>query len=199
MPFVVFTGFTGELILRAAASAIDAATARAVAPLATTAFAVGGGAMISRCAFAAIPRLTAFADVAATAAFAVFFGALTAAAFLGAELAVGFAAAFLVRAGLAAAKALVDFCEAIVVFALLVEVGFFAFALFCALVAAVLRASPAALALDGVNVFEEALRDDAALRPAVLVFAGEAAEFDEVATRDLLFVVALAFAEVVFF
>ena len=134
MPFGVFTGFTGELILRAAASAIDAATARAVAPLATTAFAVGGGAMISRFAFAAIPRLTAFADVAATVAFAVFFCALaatdsgfalTAAAFLGAELAVGFAAAFLVRAGLAAAKALVDFCEAIVVFALLVEVGFF--------------------------------------------------------------------------
>ena len=111
--------------------------------------------------------------------------------------------AFLLRVELVAANAPVDFFEAVAVFVLLEAVGFFALALFCALLAADaaagLRLASAVLALEALEVFVEARRGVATPRPAAFVFADEAAVFDEAVTRDLALVVALLAAEVVFF
>jgi len=161
----------------------------ALAGLAATVAALGG--------FAA--ALTAACPGAAALA-AVF--DLEAVVFLAPVSTADFAAATLLLADLAAGDAAVDFFGATVAFTLLEAVGFFALTVFCALVAAgaaALLLTVLVLVCDATVAFEEAPRDEAALRPAVFDFSGDAADFDEAAALDLDFVVALAFAEVVFF
>jgi hypothetical protein len=139
------------------------------------------------------------AACAGAAALAAVFD-LEAVVFLAPVSTADFAAATLLLAGLAAGDAAVDFFGATVAFTLLEAVGFFALTVFCALVAAGAAALlRTVLVCDATVAFEEAPRDEAALRPAVFDFAGNAADFDEAAALDLDLVVVLAFAEVVFF
>ena len=183
------------------------------------AFTASGGVIVSRLALAAELVRLALAGLAATVAdLAGFAAALTAACagaaalvdvfdleavvFLAPVSTADFAAATLLLADLAAGDAPVDFFGATVAFTLLAAVGFFALTVFCALVAAgaaALLRTVLVWVCDATVAFEEAPRDEAALRPAVFDFAGNAADFDEAAALDLDLVVVLAFAEVVFF